>query len=190
MSRNGCLRPCIAQATAARTLGGFSPVPAQRDCLRDLARLRDDVVVNNPVWFAFATGAVHLMSDGSPWRPLGHVEDISVAFPAALEAPPEAGPQPGLQRRPQPGERPDPSGGGDGPRGGTRQRGHLRRRRRLDRRDYRVDCAKPARVLGVEPCWMVRGGVEQLYEAFKVDDLTAKTSPARASSGSRTSARC
>jgi nucleoside-diphosphate-sugar epimerase len=49
-------------------------------------RLRGDVVVNNLVGFAFATGAVHLMSDGSPWRPLVHVEDISAAFLAMLEA--------------------------------------------------------------------------------------------------------
>jgi nucleoside-diphosphate-sugar epimerase len=50
-------------------------------------RLRGDVVVNNLVGYAFTTGAVHLMSDGTPWRPLVHVEDISAAFLAALEAP-------------------------------------------------------------------------------------------------------
>src|SRR6266511_723219 len=53
------------------------------------SRLRGDVVVNNLVGFAFATGAVHLMSDGTPWRPLVHVEDISAAFLAVLEAPRE-----------------------------------------------------------------------------------------------------
>jgi nucleoside-diphosphate-sugar epimerase len=49
-------------------------------------RLRGDVVVNDLVGYAFATGAVHLMSDGSPWRPPVHVEDISAAFLALLEA--------------------------------------------------------------------------------------------------------
>jgi nucleoside-diphosphate-sugar epimerase len=48
-----------------------------------------DVVVNNLVGYAFATGAVHLMSDRTPWRPLVHVEDISAAFLAVLEAPRE-----------------------------------------------------------------------------------------------------
>ncbi|HWD46122.1 MAG TPA: SDR family oxidoreductase, partial [Actinomycetota bacterium] len=52
-------------------------------------RLRGDVVVNNLVGIAFTTGAVHLMSDGTPWRPLVHVKDISAAFQAMLEAPRE-----------------------------------------------------------------------------------------------------
>jgi nucleoside-diphosphate-sugar epimerase len=38
---------------------------------------------------AFATGAVHLMSDGTSWRPLVHVLDISNAFLAVLHAPGE-----------------------------------------------------------------------------------------------------
>lgn len=50
-------------------------------------RFRSDLVVNNLVGFAFTTGEVRLMSDGTPWRPLVHVEDISRAFLALLEAP-------------------------------------------------------------------------------------------------------
>lgn len=50
-------------------------------------RLRADIVVNNLTGTAFTRGEVRLQSDGSPWRPLVHVEDISRAFLAALEAP-------------------------------------------------------------------------------------------------------
>jgi len=52
-------------------------------------RLRLDVVVNNLTAIALTTGKVHLQSDGTPWRPLVHIEDISRAFLAMLEAPRE-----------------------------------------------------------------------------------------------------
>lgn len=52
-------------------------------------RLRADIVVNNLTGTAFTRGEVHLESDGSPWRPLVHVEDISRGFLAALSAPRE-----------------------------------------------------------------------------------------------------
>jgi nucleoside-diphosphate-sugar epimerase len=52
-------------------------------------RLRADIVVNNLTGTAFTQGSVRLQSDGSPWRPLVHVEDISRAFLALLEAPRE-----------------------------------------------------------------------------------------------------
>jgi len=59
------------------TAYGFSP------------RLRLDIVVNNLTAVAMTTGRVSLESDGSPWRPLVHVEDISRSFLAVLEAPRE-----------------------------------------------------------------------------------------------------
>ena len=46
-------------------------------------------MVNNLTAVAMTTGAVRLESDGSPWRPLVHIEDISRAFLAMLEAPRE-----------------------------------------------------------------------------------------------------
>jgi nucleoside-diphosphate-sugar epimerase len=52
-------------------------------------RLRADIVVNNLTGTAFTRGEVRLQSDGSPWRPLVHAEDIARAFLAALEAPRE-----------------------------------------------------------------------------------------------------
>jgi nucleoside-diphosphate-sugar epimerase len=53
-------------------------------------RLRLDIVVNNLTAVALTTGQVRLESDGTPWRPLVHIEDISRAFLAVLEAPREA----------------------------------------------------------------------------------------------------
>jgi nucleoside-diphosphate-sugar epimerase len=52
-------------------------------------RLRLDIVVNNLTAIALTTGQVRLESDGTPWRPLVHIEDISRAFLAILEAPRE-----------------------------------------------------------------------------------------------------
>ena len=45
--------------------------------------------MNNLTAVALTTGKVHLQSDGTPWRPLVHIEDISRAFLAMLEAPRE-----------------------------------------------------------------------------------------------------
>jgi nucleoside-diphosphate-sugar epimerase len=52
-------------------------------------RLRLDIVANNLTAVAMTTGEIRLESDGSPWRPLVHIEDISRAFLAMLEAPRE-----------------------------------------------------------------------------------------------------
>ena len=152
---------------------GFSPVFLRNATAYGTSpRLRGDVVVNNLVGFAFATGAVHLMSDGSPWRPLVHVEDISAAFLAALEAPRELVHNQAFNV------------------GRNQENYQIRQVAEMvreavpgsevtfaadagpDRRDYRVDCGKLPRVLGVEPRWTVRDGVQQLYEAFKVHGLT------------------
>jgi nucleoside-diphosphate-sugar epimerase len=52
-------------------------------------RLRFDIVLNNLVAWAYTTGLVFLKSDGTPWRPIVHIADISLAFLTVLEAPPE-----------------------------------------------------------------------------------------------------
>jgi nucleoside-diphosphate-sugar epimerase len=52
-------------------------------------RLRFDVVLNNLVAWAYTSGLVYIKSDGTPWRPIVHIEDISRAFIAALRAPRE-----------------------------------------------------------------------------------------------------
>jgi nucleoside-diphosphate-sugar epimerase len=53
-------------------------------------RLRADIVVNNLTGIAFTRGEVRLQSDGSPWRPLVHAQDIGYAFAAVLDAPRDA----------------------------------------------------------------------------------------------------
>jgi len=66
----------------------FSPVFMRNATAYGLSpRLRADVVLNNFVCWAHTTGRVRIMSDGSPWRPIVHVQDISRAFAAALVAP-------------------------------------------------------------------------------------------------------
>lgn len=65
----------------------FSPVFLRNATVYGVSpRLRGDLVVNNLVGWAFATGRVLLKSDGSPWRPLVHVEDVCRAFLAVLRA--------------------------------------------------------------------------------------------------------
>lgn len=49
--------------------------------------LRCDIVFNNLVACAYATGKIEIKSDGTPWRPVVHIRDASKAFIAALEAP-------------------------------------------------------------------------------------------------------
>lgn len=52
-------------------------------------RIRFDLVLNNLTAWAFTTKQVRLKSDGKPWRPIVHIEDISRAFIATMEAPRE-----------------------------------------------------------------------------------------------------
>lgn len=66
----------------------FSPVFLRNGTAYGVSpKIRLDLVVNNLVCWAYTTGKINIMSDGSPWRPIIHVEDISIAFIAALEAP-------------------------------------------------------------------------------------------------------
>lgn len=69
----------------------FSPVYMRNATAYGLSpRLRLDLVVNNLVAWAIATNTIKVMSDGTPWRPLVHIEDISRAALAAATAPREA----------------------------------------------------------------------------------------------------
>jgi nucleoside-diphosphate-sugar epimerase len=53
-------------------------------------RMRFDIVLNNLAGFAWTAKEIRMTSDGTPWRPLVHVEDICQAIALALEAPREA----------------------------------------------------------------------------------------------------
>ena len=71
--------------------GSFSPVYLRNATVYGASpRLRFDLVVNNLTAWAVATGRVRMLSDGTPWRPLVHVQDVSRAVLAALEAPRDA----------------------------------------------------------------------------------------------------
>lgn len=136
--------------------------------------LRVDLVVNSLVGFAHTTGEIFLQSDGSPWRPLVHVEDICQAFLAVLEAPRERIHNQAFNV------------------GSTNENYRVRDVAEIvenvvpgsvikfaegagpDLRCYRVNCDKIARVLPeFQPKWTVSKGVEQLYRAFCEYGLTA-----------------
>lgn len=135
-------------------------------------RLRFDIVLNNLTAWAVTTGRIHLKSDGTPWRPLVHIEDISRAFLAVLEAPREAihGEVFNVGRTDEnfqirqiaeivgetvPGCTIEFAAGA-GP----------------DTRSYRVSFEKIAlRVPAFRPRWTVREGARELYEAFRRTDL-------------------
>ena len=136
-------------------------------------RLRVDVVVNNLVGYAHTTGEVLIQSDGTPWRPLVHVDDITSAFISVLQAPRELVHDEAFNvgastenyrirdlaeivEEIVPGARAAFAAGGG-----------------ADKRSYQVDCSKIARVLPeFEPRWTVRRGVEQLHDAYARHGLT------------------
>jgi nucleoside-diphosphate-sugar epimerase len=136
-------------------------------------RLRGDLVVNNLVGFAYTTGAVLIKSDGTPWRPLVHIADISRAFLAVLTAPKELvhneafnvgataenyriSEVAAIVEEVVPGSEVTYAEGG-GP----------------DTRCYRVSCDKIRSVIPeFEPEWTVRRGVEELFEAYQRHGLT------------------
>lgn len=100
LTEEASLRPLTAYAVSkVRTEedlakladGAFSPVFMRNATAYGVSpRLRADVVLNNLVCWAHTTGRIRIMSDGTPWRPIVHVQDISRAFAAALLAPREA----------------------------------------------------------------------------------------------------
>lgn len=136
-------------------------------------RLRFDLVLNNLMAWAFTTRRVYLKSDGTPWRPIVHIEDISRAFIAVLHAPRDVVHNqafnvgrnddnyrirelaeivqetvPGCQLEYAPDAGPD-------------------------KRCYRVDCGKIARTLPeFQPQWNARRGAEELYAAYQRVGLT------------------
>jgi len=71
--------------------GSFSPVFLRNGTAYGISpRLRFDLVLNNLAGWARTTGTIKVMSDGAPWRPIVHIEDMSRAALAAAEAPRES----------------------------------------------------------------------------------------------------
>lgn len=67
---------------------GFSPVFLRNATAFGVSpRMRFDLVLNNLMGWAWTTGMIRVLSDGTPWRPLVHIEDISRAALAAVTAP-------------------------------------------------------------------------------------------------------
>jgi nucleoside-diphosphate-sugar epimerase len=131
-------------------------------------RLRFDVVLNNLVAWAFTARKVLLKSDGTPWRPIVHIEDISRAFIAVLAAPREAVHAEAFNV------------------GRNDQNYRIREIAEIvketvpgceiafaegagpDLRNYRADFSKIARVLpSFRPEWDARKGAKQLYDAYQ-----------------------
>ncbi|MFC1952755.1 NAD-dependent epimerase/dehydratase family protein [Chloroflexota bacterium] len=66
----------------------FSPVFLRASTAYGIApMLRCDLVVNNLTGWAYTTDKIRIMSDGTPWRPAIHVEDLGRAYIACMEAP-------------------------------------------------------------------------------------------------------
>ncbi|MVU80519.1 NAD-dependent epimerase/dehydratase family protein [Nocardia sp. ET3-3] len=81
----------VEDDVAAIADSGFSPVFLRNATAFGFSpRLRADIVLNNLVGYAVLTGEVKVLSDGTPWRPLVHAQDIAQAFAVCLEAPIEA----------------------------------------------------------------------------------------------------
>lgn len=135
-------------------------------------RVRFDVVLNNLAAWAYTTGKVMIMSDGSPWRPLVHVQDIARAAAAALTAP----------RRLVANEAFNI--GANSENYCVRDLAEIVRNTfpdceiayaegaGPDPRSYRVDFAKFARTLPeAAPTWTARDGAEELLDAFETVGL-------------------
>jgi nucleoside-diphosphate-sugar epimerase len=154
----------------------FSPVYLRNATAYGVSRrLRADVVVNNLVGHAVATGRVLLQSDGSPWRPLVHIRDIIAAFAACLVAPRETIHDQAFNI------------GRNGENFRIREVAETVKEvvagsdvvfaagASPDTRNYRVDFSKAATGLpGFVPEWTLRRGVEELYTAFTGAGLSAE----------------
>jgi nucleoside-diphosphate-sugar epimerase len=136
-------------------------------------RQRGDLVLNNLVGFACTTGEVRLKSDGSPWRPLVHIEDISRAFLVALEAPRQVvhnqafnvGRNEENYRIRELAEMVEDAVPGSAV--------VLASDAAPDKRSYRVSFDKVSEILPrFEPRWTVRRGVQELVEAYERSGLT------------------
>ena len=130
--------------------------------------LRFDLVLNNLVAWAHTTGVILLKSDGMAWRPIVHIEDISLAFIAVLNAPRDLVHNQVFNV------------------GITEENYQIRKLADIvketvpnshveyakdagpDKRSYRVDFSKLAQTLPeFKPQWNARRGAKQLYDTYK-----------------------
>ncbi len=153
---------------------GFSPVFLRASTAYGVSpRLRFDLVLNNLVAWAVTTGRIYLKSDGTPWRPIVHIEDIARAYVAVLEAPRERIHNRAFNV------------------GRTDQNFRIRELAEIvgrtvpdcridyapdasaDTRCYRVSCERlMGEVEGYKPIWDAEHGAVELYEAYLHHGLT------------------
>jgi nucleoside-diphosphate-sugar epimerase len=137
-------------------------------------RLRLDVVLNDFVATAFATGVIYVRSDGTPWRPIVHIRDIVAAVRSILSAPRKlihnqtfnvgqteenyrVSDLAEMVTQVVPDSRVEYAPGG-GP----------------DKRCYRVNCDKIRRMLpSFRPEWTALRGAQELYDSYRATGLTA-----------------
>ena len=162
------------QALAKLADASFTPIYLRNATVYGTSpRLRADLVVNNLIGYALTTGEVLIKSDGSPWRPLLHVEDMCRAFEAVLEAPRGVVHDQAFNvgrpaenfrirevasevERAVPGSRITYAPGAS-----------------PDTRNYRVDFAKISSQLAqFQPRWTLGEGVAQIVRAYRAHGLT------------------
>jgi nucleoside-diphosphate-sugar epimerase len=155
----------------------FSPVYMRNATVYGVSpRLRADVVLNNLVGWAFTTRTVKVLSDGTPYRPIVHVEDVARAALALLEAPVDmihdqafnvgadsenyrVSELAEITRDTVPGSTIEYAEGG-GP----------------DPRSYRVDFGKFSRAFpDHRPRWSAREGARELFSAYRQANLSLDT---------------
>lgn len=143
-------------------------------------RLRTDLVLNNLVCWAYTTGKVRIMSDGSPWRPVVHAEDIAQAFEVMIDAPRDVVHNQAFNV------------------GVTSENYRVRDLAQIvaktvpgctveyagtansDQRSYRVDFSKIARLVPqFQPHWTAAAGAAEVYEGVMDAKLTAESFQSR-----------
>ncbi|MEL6997629.1 MAG: NAD-dependent epimerase/dehydratase family protein [Pseudomonadota bacterium] len=136
-------------------------------------RVRFDLVLNNLVAWAVTTGQIFMKSDGTPWRPIVHIEDISRAFIATLDTPVAAINNRAFNV------------------GITEHNYQMRDLAEIvaevvpdceiayaedagpDKRCYRVNCDLISEVMPTfKPVWDAKKGAEQIFQAYKASNLT------------------